>query len=101
MDNMLINVEPGLFEWLGWYSESLPDWLTLEELQEAGFQINPNYKKIVYMEELLDKRESCEQYYLRSFYLTQNIIKETAEKGKNHRSYILSKILQVDKITNR
>jgi hypothetical protein len=87
-------VEPGLFEWLGWYPESLPDWLTYEELQEAGFRINPNYKKIVTKEELQDNRESCEEFYLRSFYLTQNVIKETAEKGETFEnlSTILDKV---------
>lgn len=79
---MPINIEPGLFEWLGWYPENLPDWLTNKEIQEAGFRINPDYKRIVSMEELQGSRESCEEYYLRSFYLTQSVIKETADKGK-------------------
>lgn len=83
IDSMPINIEPGLFEWLGWYPEIMPDWLTHKEIQEAGFRINPDYKCIISIEELLASRESCEEYYIRSFYLTQSVIKETADKGKN------------------
>jgi ubiquitin-associated and SH3 domain-containing protein len=82
IDSMPINIEPGLFEWLGWYPENMPDWLTDKEIQEAGFRINTNYKRIVSTEELQAGRESCEEYYLRSFYLTQSVIKETADKGE-------------------
>ncbi|XP_059474408.1 ecdysteroid-phosphate phosphatase [Neocloeon triangulifer] len=81
--SLKINVEPGLFEWLGWYPETMPEWLTYKELTEAGFRINPNYKPIVSFEELSENRESCEQFYIRSFYLTQNVIKNTADMGGN------------------
>ncbi|XP_069689043.1 ecdysteroid-phosphate phosphatase isoform X2 [Periplaneta americana] len=78
-----IAIEPGLFEWLAWYPDSLPDWMSVEELQAAGFNIRQNYKPFVRAEELHDRRESTEQFYMRSFYLAQSVIKSTAERGGN------------------
>ncbi|XP_065332675.1 ecdysteroid-phosphate phosphatase isoform X2 [Cloeon dipterum] len=81
--SLKINIEPALFEWLGWYSESTPIWLTSEELLKAGFRINLDYKPMVCGEELLSKGESCEQYYIRSYFFTEKVIKDTSEKGGN------------------
>ena len=82
MENQPIAIEPGLFEWLAWYPDSLPDWMSIEELQEAGYNIKPDYKQFVRTEELHDRRESTEQFYMRSFYLAQSVIKSTADHGK-------------------
>ncbi|XP_066993675.2 ecdysteroid-phosphate phosphatase [Anabrus simplex] len=78
-----IAIEPGLFEWLAWYPDSLPDWMTIEDFQAAGYNVRTNYKPFVRLEELHDRRESAEQYYMRSFYLAQSVIKSTAEIGGN------------------
>jgi ubiquitin-associated SH3 domain-containing protein len=76
-----ICIEPGLFEWLGWYPDALPDWLNADELKEAGFNININHKPFVRVEELQDRRESCEQFYMRSYYLAQSVIKSNMDTG--------------------
>ncbi|GLH01862.1 Protein UBASH3A homolog [Gryllus bimaculatus] len=78
-----IAIEPALFEWLAWYPDSLPDWMTTEELQTAGYNILSDYKPFVRPEELHDRRESTEQFYMRSFYLAQSVIKSTADIGGN------------------
>jgi ubiquitin-associated SH3 domain-containing protein len=82
VESQPIAIEPGLFEWLAWYPDSLPDWMSLQELQEAGYNVKPEYKPFVRAEELHDRRESTEQFYMRSFYLAQSVIKSTADKGE-------------------
>jgi hypothetical protein len=83
VESQPIAIEPGLFEWLAWYQDSLPDWMSLQELQEAGYNIKSEYRPFVRVEELHDQRESTEQFYMRSFYLAQSVIKSTADRGEN------------------
>ncbi|XP_069957026.1 ecdysteroid-phosphate phosphatase-like isoform X3 [Cherax quadricarinatus] len=78
---MPINIEPGLFEWLAWYHDGMPVWMTLDELTDAGFNINHNYDPLIRKEELKDTHESCEQYYGRNTYVTQSIINTTQSQG--------------------
>ncbi|XP_047498667.1 protein UBASH3A homolog isoform X3 [Penaeus chinensis] len=80
-ERMPINIEPGLFEWLAWYQDGLPVWMTLDELIEAGFNINRNYDPLIRKEEVKDTHESCEQYYGRNAYVTQSIINTTQAQG--------------------
>ncbi|KAK8787402.1 hypothetical protein V5799_022820 [Amblyomma americanum] len=82
-DDVLINVEPGLFEWLAWYPEGTPAWMSPAELKELGFHINVDYKPIIEADELKHKKESVDQYYMRSFYIAQNVLKRTASEGGN------------------
>jgi len=81
-ENQPIAIEPGLFEWLAGYPDSLPDWMSIKELQEAGYNIKPNYKPFVREEELHDRQESAEQFYMRSFYLAQSVIRSTTDRGE-------------------
>ncbi|KAF4521815.1 hypothetical protein B566_EDAN012472 [Ephemera danica] len=83
LDSVAIRLEPGLFEWLGWYPDSLPDFLDQQELREAGFHIHRSYQPFVKLEELQVRRESCEQFYMRSFYLAQSVLKSTEDIGGN------------------
>ncbi|XP_071547942.1 ecdysteroid-phosphate phosphatase isoform X6 [Panulirus ornatus] len=78
---MPINIEPGLFEWLAWYHDGMPVWMTLDELMDAGFSINCNYDPLIRKEELKDTHESCEQYYGRNAYVAQSIINTTQSQG--------------------
>ncbi|XP_050524014.1 protein UBASH3A homolog [Daktulosphaira vitifoliae] len=77
-----ICIEPGLFEWLGWYSRSgLPKWMTYEELITAGFNINSNYVPIISLSLLIENMsETIEQYYLRCDTVVQALIKTTENK---------------------
>lgn len=78
-----IALEPGLFEWLAWYPDTMPDWMSAEELTAAGFNILSGYEPFVKLEELQDKRESVEQFYMRSHYLTQSVLEATKSQGGN------------------
>lgn len=80
--DMKIAIEPGLFEWLAWYSDMLPDWMTIDELNAAGYNIRDDYVPFITNEELIDSRESCEQFYFRSSFVTQKAIDTTAHLGK-------------------
>uniref|UniRef100_A0A8D8YBZ9 Ecdysteroid-phosphate phosphatase n=3 Tax=Cacopsylla melanoneura TaxID=428564 RepID=A0A8D8YBZ9_9HEMI len=73
-----INIEPGLFEWLAWYPDTLPDWMSIEEFRTAGYNVNPDYKPLLSLEELAELRsETCEQFYIRNQQLTETIISNT------------------------
>ncbi|CAN7982802.1 unnamed protein product [Ixodes hexagonus] len=82
-EDVPINVEPGLFEWLAWYPEGTPVWMTPSEFKSIGYHINTEYKPLIEAEELRHKKESIEQYYMRSFYVSQNLLKKTASEGGN------------------
>lgn len=68
-DDIKIRVEHGLFEWLMWYPESIPDWMSLEELKNAGYNVDENYTPLINEGELRDAKENCEQFYLRSAFI--------------------------------
>ena len=82
-DKIPIALEPGLFEWLAWYQDSLPQFLSPEELKEAGFNLRENHRPFIAFSELEDRREGSEQYYMRSYYVTQCVLRSTAHIGKS------------------
>ncbi|XP_030750687.1 protein UBASH3A homolog isoform X2 [Sitophilus oryzae] len=74
-NELLIKIEPGLFEWMAWYPpETVPDWMTPEELTKAGYNIDENYVAMVSEQEIKDSRENCEQFYLRSAFVTRSAL---------------------------
>ena len=76
-----IHLEPGLFEWLAWYQDALPQFMTTAELSEAGFRIHPAKPFIDYHHLPGDRRETSEQYYMRSHYVTQCVLRSTRHVG--------------------
>lgn len=78
-----MNLEPGLFEWLAWYQDSLPDWMSAKELIDAGYNVDESYKPYISYEELYDCQESCQQFYIRNFFVTQCALQATEELGGN------------------
>ncbi|XP_051154247.1 protein UBASH3A homolog [Leptopilina boulardi] len=71
--NVPIKIEPGLIEWLAWYPNGTPTWMTCDELLKAGFNIDMNYSPIIKIENLPTK-ENAAQYYERSYSLMKDII---------------------------
>lgn len=82
-DTVKINLEPGLFEWLAWYQDGMPDWMSEEELARAGYNIQLAYKPYISAEELQEATESCQQFYIRNFFVTQCALQATEEMGGN------------------
>ena len=82
-DKLKINIEPGLFEWLAWYQDEMPRWMTSEELLAAGYNVEPGYKPYISSEELHDTQESCQQFFIRNFFITQCALQATEEAGGN------------------
>lgn len=69
-----ICIEPGLFEWLGWYLDGVPDWLSLEELENFGFNINKDYEPLLTTSQLLEMTEDIKQFYTRNTEITKTVL---------------------------
>ncbi|XP_022238405.1 protein UBASH3A homolog isoform X2 [Limulus polyphemus] len=80
--DLAINLEPGLFEWLGWYQDGMPEWMTMEELKNCRFNINEKYKPVITENEIRNKNESGEEYYMRSYYVTQTLLEKSCQPGQ-------------------
>ncbi len=78
-----ICVEPGLFEWLVWHQNSIPACMTVEELRDAGYNVDCKYKPYISIDELRDTEESCEEYYTRNYFVSQCILQAKEDKGGN------------------
>ena len=76
-----IALEPGLFEWLAWYSDAMPQFMTPKEMTEAGLRLRDDHQYFVDFNELTDRRESAEQYYMRYHYVVQCVLRTTQHIG--------------------
>ena len=75
-----INVEPGLFEWLGWYQTGSPMFMSLTEFSESGFPVNINYSPVWPLVRY-NLAETTEQYYDRSYQVTKEILRRHESEG--------------------
>ena len=79
----------GLFEWLGYYQQSSPNFMTGPELLKAGFNVNLFYKPFINQNELWNthaqglEKDKFEPFYNRSFSTTQHILNSTEAIGGN------------------
>lgn len=76
-----VRIEPLLFEWLGWYSGKLPNFLSSEALHELGYNVDRNYQPLSSFDQL-DLQESVPQFYARSAQLVKDILANNTTKGK-------------------
>ncbi|XP_011290254.1 ecdysteroid-phosphate phosphatase isoform X3 [Musca domestica] len=73
-----IKLEPGLFEWMAWYPDGVPDWLTKEELQAAKYNIDTEYQPFVAINNLNESiKETTEGFYTRNYDVLRKIIDST------------------------
>merc|ERR1711872_234328 len=57
--------------------------MSAEELIAAGYNVEPNYKPYISSEELQDTQETCQQFFIRNFFITQCALQATEEAGGN------------------
>ncbi|UJR29127.1 hypothetical protein I4U23_010341 [Adineta vaga] len=87
-DRIKIRVEPGLFEFLGWYERGLPSLFTSSDMhvhedEEVNlYNIDKNYRPIIPLEKL-SRDEKAIDYYNRSFKVTQQITDKHKLTGAN------------------
>ena len=65
------------------YQDAMPSWMTAEDLISAGYNIEENYKPYISSEELQDTHETCQQFFIRNFFITQCALQATEEAGGN------------------
>uniref|UniRef100_A0A7E4VL94 Protein UBASH3A-like protein n=1 Tax=Panagrellus redivivus TaxID=6233 RepID=A0A7E4VL94_PANRE len=71
--HLKLNVEPGLFEWLGLCRSSIiPTWMTLDELTEAGYPVTADYNPVFRASDL-SVTETLDNYYDRSAKVAKTI----------------------------
>lgn len=80
---MRIKVEPGLFEFLGWYKDGCPQFMTGAELNNMRCPADPAYTPIVPASALLPLagQETTAQYYERSEKVIKGIVEKCPEKS--------------------
>lgn len=76
-----IRIEPNLFEWLGWHRVCRPTFMRPEELREAGFNVDVDYRRLTSFSEW-DVNEATEKYYERSYRVTKKILEATKKRGE-------------------
>ncbi|XP_075148614.1 ecdysteroid phosphate phosphatase isoform X2 [Haematobia irritans] len=74
-----IKLEPGLFEWMAWYPEGVPDWLSKDELKAANYNVDSDYQPLVTVNNLNESiKETTEEFYTRNYEVLRKIIDSTS-----------------------
>lgn len=87
-DRVKIRIEPGLFEFLGWYDRGLPAFFNPSEMiindedHLHMFNIDKTYRPIIPLEKL-SRDEKYLDFYNRSFKVTQQITDKHKLTGKH------------------
>ena len=76
-----VNLEPGLFEWLGWYLAAVPRFMTPQEFHDAGLPVCLTYTPI-WPVSRYNVQETTEQFYDRCYQVTREILKKHESEGK-------------------
>lgn len=73
-----ICIEPGLFEWLAWYQDGMPEWLSKEELIAADYNIDTDYQPLTTVANLVEQfHEKLGEFYCRNSNVAESIIGST------------------------
>lgn len=75
-----IKLEPGLFEWMAWYPNGVPDWLSSSELIDAKYDVDLNYVPVQAATDLtVHLKESTEQFYTRNHEVLLQLLENTSK----------------------
>lgn len=79
-ENVKIRVEPALFEWCAYYTE-IPQFLTAQELETAGYNVDVGYVPLLEYDDLKYKQrgESLEVFYQRNHRVSDYAVKRSSE----------------------
>jgi len=75
-----VNLELGLFEWLGWYLAGVPKFMTSQEFCDAGLPVCVTYTPIWPLSRY-SVQETTEQFYDRCYQVTRDILKRHESEG--------------------
>lgn len=76
-----MRIEPGLFEWCGWYPGPIPEFCTSDNLVEFGLNVDTDYVPLVSVAELSTKHknESIAEFYRRNHDVTESATKNSSK----------------------
>lgn len=75
-DKIKIRIEYGLFEWMIWYPDELPEWLTKDELTAANYNIDMDYVSMYTREQLkAANTENSHEFYKRNSSVVEQVLK--------------------------
>lgn len=69
----VIRIEPGLFEWLGWYKNGLPNFMTAEQLHTQRYPVDITYRPVHPIKQF-NMNESIDQYFERSYRAVKTVL---------------------------
>lgn len=81
-DTVPIRIETGLFEILSWqlYLPTKYPFLNETILKDNGYNVDLEYSSII-PREILNRNESLQDYYTRSYYMTKTIVDRHSDDG--------------------
>ena len=82
-DTVSIRIETGLFEILSWqlYLPTKYPFLSESTLKENGYNVDLEYSSII-PREILNRNETLQDFYTRSYYMTKTIVDRHSDDGK-------------------
>ncbi|THD18264.1 Ubiquitin-associated and SH3 domain-containing protein B [Fasciola hepatica] len=76
---LLVRIEPHLFEWFGWYGNCAPRMMNLHDLRACGYQVDVTYRALSSSSDF-DPEETISNYYERTGGLTKRILSQHKSK---------------------
>ncbi|KRZ68675.1 Protein UBASH3A -like protein [Trichinella papuae] len=73
-----MQIEPALFEWLGWY-ETMPSWMEFSDLLKSNYKINSTYKPVV---EAIDMKQHLNESVVNCYQRCINAFRQILENDK-------------------
>ncbi|KER32856.1 hypothetical protein T265_01146 [Opisthorchis viverrini] len=94
--DLLIRIEPHLFEWFGWYN-CVPRMMSPQDLRACGYQVDVNYEPLSSTKDF-DPGETISNYYDRSGGLTKRLL--AVHKSKDTCMLIVAHASSLDTCTH-